>query len=139
MDIRNIMWNEALPIRHKVLWPNKPLLFCKVAGDEAASHYGVYFNDKLVSVASIYIKDRVARLRKFATLTEFQGRGIGSSLIAHIMKELGTHGIEVFWCDARKTAISFYKKLGMKQHGAEFNKSGVSYFKMEVSLEPLAI
>jgi len=134
MDIRNIMWHEALPIRHEMLWPNKPLLFCKVEGDETASHYGVYHNDKLVSVASIYIKNRDARLRKFATLTGFQGRGIGSSLITHIMTDLNANGIESFWCDARKTAVSFYKKFGMEQQGLEFNKSGVLYFKMEVSL-----
>ena len=85
MDIRSILWDEALPIRHEVLWPNKPLQFCKVDGDETAKHYGAYLNDKLVSVASIYMDGRVARLRKFATLAVFQGRGIGSKLINHIL------------------------------------------------------
>ena len=134
MDIRIITWDEALPIRHSVLWPNKPLSFCKVDGDETATHYGVYLNDKLVSVASIYIEGRVARLRKFATLADFQGRGIGSQLIAQIVSELKKAGVESFWCDARKTAVVFYKKFGMVIQGDEFIKSEVSYFKMEVSL-----
>ena len=134
MDIRIIKWNEALHIRHKVLWPNKSLSFCKVDGDETATHYGVYLNDKLVSVASIYIEGRVARLRKFATLADFQGRGIGSQLIAQIVSELKKVGIESFWCDARKTAVGFYKKFGMEIQGNEFIKSDISYFKMEVSL-----
>ncbi|WP_430520069.1 hypothetical protein [Aliivibrio sp.] len=30
--------DEALPIRHEVLWPTKPMLFCKVDGDETAKH-----------------------------------------------------------------------------------------------------
>jgi predicted GNAT family N-acyltransferase len=133
MDIRTIKWHEALPIRHEVLWPDKPLLFCKVDGDESAKHYGVYVNDKLVSVASIYIEYPIARLRKFATLVGYQGCGIGSKLIKHIMKELEKVGVESFWCDARKTAIGFYNRFGMKVQGVEFYKSGVLYVKMEVS------
>jgi len=134
MEIKSISWDEALPIRHKVLWPNKPLLFCKVDADETAQHYGVYSNNQLVCVASIYLDGRAARLRKFATLAEFQGQGIGSTLIAHILKALKTTNINKFWCDARITAIGFYKKFGMEQHGSQFNKSSEVYVKMEVML-----
>ncbi|PKI15956.1 GNAT family N-acetyltransferase [Colwellia sp. 12G3] len=136
MDIRKISWDEALPIRHEVLWPNKSLLFCQVKGDDIAKHYGVYLDDKLVSVASIYIEDSVARLRKFATLVAFQGRGIGSKLITHILSELINSGTEDCWCDARTTAVGFYQKFGMQSQGTEFNKSGIWYFKMAVSLIP---
>ncbi len=139
MDIRRISWHEALPIRHEVLWPNKPLAFCKVNGDETAKHYGAYLNDKLVCVASIYMDGRVARLRKFASLEEFQGRGIGSKLITHILSELTKSGTESFWCDARTTAVGFYKQFAMEKQGSEFSKSGTSYFKMAVSLIPVTI
>jgi predicted GNAT family N-acyltransferase len=134
MDIRLITWSEALAIRHEVLWPDKPALFCKVNGDETAKHYGVYINDDLVSVASIYIENRVARLRKFATLVRFQRGGIGSTLITHIMGELKVLGIEFFWCDARKSAVGFYKNFGMEQQSDEFTKSGLVYVKMKVQI-----
>jgi predicted GNAT family N-acyltransferase len=133
MDIRLITLDEALPIRHCVLWPDKQLSFCKVDGDDAASHYGVYLNNTLVSIASIYVEGRVARLRKFATLEDFQGRGAGTQLINYIVAELKQAGIEIFWCDARTTAVGFYKKFGMEVQGAEFVKSGIGYYKMEVS------
>lgn len=133
MDIRVITLDEALPIRHRVLWPDKPLSFCKVDGDDVASHYGVYLNNTLVSVASIYVEGRVARLRKFATLENFQGRGSGTQLISYIVAELKQAGIEIFWCDARTTAVGFYKNFGMEVQGAEFVKSGIGYYKMEVS------
>jgi len=136
MDIRTIKWHETMPIRHEVLWPNKPLIFCKVDGDEHAQHYGIYLAEKLVSVASVYMEGRIARLRKFATLVEFQGCGLGSALITHIVEQLEKVGAESFWCDARKTAVGFYKKFGMEKQGAEFNKSGILYFKMEVSFKP---
>jgi len=137
MEIQAIQWQEALPIRHKVLWPNKTALFCKVEGDESAKHYGIYIEGKLVSVASIYIENNTARLRKFATLAELQGNGLGTKLITHILKELITMNISYFWCDARKSAMNFYQKFNMVAQGGEFDKSGVMYVKMAVQLLPL--
>jgi len=132
--IRTILWQDALPVRHEVLWPNKPISFCKIDGDEVARHYGIYIKEQLVSVASIYIDDKTARLRKFATLAEFQGKGLGTQLINHILSDLKQLNIITFWCDARKTAIGFYQKFNMEQEGGEFNKSEVAYVKMNVAL-----
>lgn len=141
MDIRKIDWQQALPIRHHVLWPDKAITFCKVEGDELGKHYGVYINNEIVSVASIYIEKSdteggpmSARLRKFATLVSFQGQGIGTELISYIILQLKSLGVRVLWCDARKTAIGFYQRFGMVQQGEEFDKSGVLYFKMKVTL-----
>lgn len=134
MDIRIITLDEALPVRHRVLWPNKPLSFCTVEGDESSIHYGVYLHNVLVCVASTFINYRVARLRKFATLEEFQGRGVGTQLIRHIVGEITRANVETFWCDARTTAVGFYEKFGMEVQGDEFIRSGISYYKMEVSL-----
>ena len=134
MNVRAIKWEEALPVRHKVLWPSKAAMFCKVDGDEFANHYGIFIEGKLVSVASVYIEDNSARLRKFATLAKFQNAGLGTKLITHILNALKDRGIEYFWCDARITAIGFYQKFNMMQEGGEFNKSGVLYVKMKVEL-----
>jgi len=134
VEIRAINWQDALPLRQEVLWPDKPISFCQVDGDEDAQHYGVYKAGSLVCVASVYKNKDVARLRKFATLDAFQRLGIGSRLIKHIMRELQHEGIRLFWCDARITAAGFYEKLGMEKQGEEFNKSGVLYFKMQIHL-----
>lgn len=137
MDIRALTEEEVLPIRQQVLWPDKPAEFCQVEGDDVAAHFGVFHHDTLVSVASIYQDGRVARLRKFATLPEFQGLGFGSGLIAHIVKTLNNANVEYFWCDARVSAMGFYQQLGMEKRGDEFYKSGVLYVKMAMKLASL--
>jgi ribosomal protein S18 acetylase RimI-like enzyme len=134
MDVRIITLDEALPVRHRVLWPDKPLSFCTVEGDESSIHYGVFLHNDLVCVGSTFINNRTARLRKFATLEEFQGRGAGTQLISHIVGEIIQADVETFWCDARSTAVGFYKKFGMEVRGDEFIRSGISYYKMEVKL-----
>jgi len=132
MNIQQITWDEALPVRHCVLWPTKSLLFCKVEGDEAANHYGAFVDGQLVCVASIYIDGNKARLRKFATLSEFQSKGIGTKVIEYLVSELKDLNIGYFWCDARTSALGFYQKFGLQTEGSEFKKSSVSYYKMAV-------
>lgn len=134
MRIQPITWRQALPIRHRVLWPNKPLEFTKIDGDEEANHYGVFMDEKLVCVASIYIKATEARLRKFATLPEHQNEGVGSSMIQFILSDLELSNIEHLWFDARETATGFYKKFGFSIVSEKFYKSGIAYYKMSIRL-----
>ncbi len=138
MRIKTIAWQDALPIRHTVLWPDKAIEFCKVEGDEHANHYGAFVDQTLVCVASIYIKEscdgRTARLRKFATLPQYQGQGVGSKVIEHAITKLKAEQVLRFWCDARTSALGFYQRFGLEVEGDEFDKSGVKYFKMSVEL-----
>lgn len=133
MNIQKVTAAEVLPIRHRVLWPDKPPSFCEVEGDACATHYGAFIGGKLVCVASVYKNDHEARLRKFATLPDYQGQGIGSKVMDHLIRDLKLAHVSYFWCDARTSALSFYQRFGLDVEGSEFQKSGVSYFKMSVS------
>ncbi|WP_234496381.1 GNAT family N-acetyltransferase [Vibrio maritimus] len=132
MEIKTLTADEVLPIRHQVLWPDKPESFCRVEGDEQALHYGALVNDRLVCVASVYLDGKTARLRKFATLEDYQGQGIGTKILEHTIASVRALGIDYYWCDARVSAQDFYKKFGLAVEGEAFNKSGIWYFKMSV-------
>jgi ribosomal protein S18 acetylase RimI-like enzyme len=134
MEIRNIQWEETIPLRHKVLWPNKPPEFCKVDGDEEGIHFGAFINNELICVASIYLKAEKARLRKFATDAYFQNQGIGSKMLDFIIRDLKNTDAKVFWCDARESALGFYERFDMYKCSDRFYKADVAYFKMEVAL-----
>lgn len=135
MEIKEISWQQTMPVRHKVLWPDKPIAHCQVPGDENGWHFGVYEEDALVCVASVYAKDNSARLRKFAALPERQGNGIGSMLLKHIIERLKEKGVTHFWCDARESAQGFYQRFGFVRESEIFYKSEVPYYKMGVNLE----
>jgi predicted GNAT family N-acyltransferase len=134
MHITTINWQDALPIRQQVLWPDYPASFCQIDGDDTALHYGAYLDNQLVCVASLYLEGTTARLRKFATLPAYQKQGIGSSMLQHMLNELKLYQINYFWCDARLSAESFYGKFGLIRSGAIFEKSGIQYIKMERQL-----
>lgn len=134
IKIQQVDTQQVLPVRQQVLWPDKPMSFCLVDGDEMARHYGAFVADQLVCVASIYINGNDARLRKFATVEQYQGQGIGTKVIQHVLDSLRNRDVDYFWCDARTTAIGFYRRFGLQTEGEEFHKSNVGYFKMSLSL-----
>lgn len=134
MDIRQITWQQAIPIRQRVLWPEKPSEFCYVDGDDTAIHFGAFVSGILVCVASIYIEGNTARLRKYATELTFQGQGIGSAVLNEVITYLTAHKITNFWCDARASALSFYQRFGMVRQSERFYKSEVPYYKMAMAL-----
>jgi ribosomal protein S18 acetylase RimI-like enzyme len=134
LDVINLSWQETLPIRHVVLWPNETPEFCKVKGDDEALHFGVIINEKIVCVASIYINANSARLRKFATLNQYQGKGVGSFLLKHLITKLKARDINHLWFDARESAIGFYTRLGFTVTGELFYKQKISYYKMSANL-----
>ncbi|MEZ9906071.1 GNAT family N-acetyltransferase [Vibrio breoganii] len=135
MQIRLITPEATLPIRHRVLWPSKPIEFCQVKEDDSGIHFGVFEDDSLLCVASVFITGAEARLRKFATLHEHQGRGMGTGMIEHIIEYLKQQGVTCFWCDARESAQEFYARFNMQKHGERFFKSGEPYFRMSVELK----
>ncbi|PKH87167.1 GNAT family N-acetyltransferase [Colwellia sp. Bg11-28] len=134
MEIRAISWKQTISLRQSVLWPNEPPEYCHVEGDLDASHFGVFIDGLLICVASIYLTSNSARLRKFATDTRYQNQGIGSKMLEHIIQTLRNNCIEIFWCDARESAIPFYERFGMQASSERFYKADLPYYKMEVIL-----
>ena len=113
MIIKQITSSETLIIRHKVMWPTKPMDFVMLPNDENGKHYGLFVNDKLTSVISIFIDDNIAQFRKFATLKEHQGKGYGSFLLEEIISLLKQEKINKLWCNARVEKTNFYIKHGL--------------------------
>ena len=134
MEICAISWEQTIPLRQSVLWPNKLPEYCHVDGDIEASHFGVFVDGLLVCVASVYLTSNRARLRKFATEPRYQNQGIGSKMLEHIIQTLRSSQVDIFWCDARESAIQFYDRFGMQACSERFYKADVAYYKMEVAL-----
>jgi ribosomal protein S18 acetylase RimI-like enzyme len=134
MKISAISWQQTIPLRQRVLWPDKAQEFCHVDGDVDGIHYGAFIDGELICVASIFVTSGKARLRKFATDTRYQNQGVGSTMLEHIIQSLKSSQIAYFWCDARASALGFYERFGMQPCGDCFYKENVAYYKMAMAL-----
>ena len=131
MTIKEVSIDQILPIRQQVMWPDKPIDFVRVPEDENGIHFGLFVEENLVSVVSVFIHGQEAQFRKFATLEQFQGKGNGSKLLQYIFDFLEAKNTKRIWCNARISKAGFYQKFGMTTTDATFEKEGMEYVVME--------
>ncbi len=127
IEARLIKSHLTHQIRHKVLWPHKNQENCAIKEDllKETFHVGVFLNEELVSIGTFIKidnnlfenKHKQYRLRAMGTSKEHQKKSMGKKLILHAKKILITKKVDILWCDARKEAITFYKKIGFKTKG----------------------
>ena len=141
--VRRVPAAVVWPIRHQVMWPEKPPEYSHVIGDEdprVSQHFGLYVDgDRLVSVCSLFFDDaECAQFRKFATLDAEQRRGHGSHLLQHVLAAAREAGARSICCNARIEQAPFYAKFGLVErsgNGTAFEKGGRQYIIMEMPLE----
>ena len=116
MQIKSITAEETWQLRHEVMWPNEPFDFIKLSEDSKGNHFGLYVEDKLTSVVSLYeTHTGVAQFRKFATKADKQGKGYGTKLLLHLIQFAQEQGFHTLWCNARVDKTDFYKKFGFRE------------------------
>lgn len=130
-NITEIAHEETINIRHQVMWPDQPVDYVKLPNDDHGQHYGLFIEDHLVSVISLFILNQEVQFRKFATLNEHQGKGYGSLLLKHIMDIAAKQNLRKIWCNARVDKSGYYSKFSMKQTAQIFEKGGIDYVIME--------
>ncbi len=123
---------QTFDLRHRVLWPDQPRDFVIVPGDDAALHFGVLDNGQVIGIVSMFDTDDGAQLRKLATDPAFQGRGIGSALVAHVVQTARISGTHRIFLSGRHSALDFYKSFGFAAYGDPYLVENVPCQKMEI-------
>ena len=137
-SIEQIPPEATLRVRQAELYPNLLLKKLQLDEDEDGIYFGLFHQNKLISVVSYFDKeDGTVQFRKFATLKEFQHQGFGSALLKYILAYAEEQKMKKIWCNARSTAINFYKKFGMETTNQTFSKDGIDYIIMEKHLNQL--
>ena len=124
------------PIRQQVMYPGEDLEKVRLKDDPQGIHFGLFDNNQLISVCSWFKEGQKAQFRKFATLTQFQASGYGTQLLKYIIQFSIRESVNILWCNARLSAVNFYKKLGFTETPIRFSANGHDFVIMELLLEP---
>jgi GNAT superfamily N-acetyltransferase len=129
IEIRVISATEMIPVRHAVLRPGRPVesAWYSNDGEPETVHFGAYRDGRLLSVASVYRAEMpehpgvpAIQLRGMATVSEAKGAGLGSALVAAVVEFAQSKRAQILWCNARISAVGFYRKLGFEIMSGEF-------------------
>jgi GNAT superfamily N-acetyltransferase len=131
IEIQPIAPARTYALRHAVLWPDKPLAYVQLPDDAAGRHFGAFVAGTLVAVISLFVEaGGAARFRKFATDPAWQGRGVGTALLHHVVGQARAQGASHLWCDARQNTLPFYQRFGLAPEGDVFYKGAVPYVRL---------
>ena len=134
MVIKEISLEQVLPVRQRVMYPEKSLEELTLDQDTKGLHIGLFKENQLISVVSVFTEDTELQFRKFATLHEYQGKGYGKQLLQYIINYSISHGINRIWCNARKNAMGFYQQFGFSETEKTFRKDGYDFVIAELFL-----
>jgi ribosomal protein S18 acetylase RimI-like enzyme len=54
-----------------------------------------------------------------------RGRGVGRALVAEGLSRVSAMGAQLVWCDARKAAVGFYRRMGFTVVTEEYDLRSV--------------
>ncbi len=134
ITIKQITAKETYPLRHSVMWPNQPISFIQLSDDEKGIHFALFRDEELLSVISLFIDQKSAQFRKFATLTTEQNKGYGTTLLQHVIDYTINKKINLLWCNARVDKTGYYKKFGFKETNKTYRKKGIDFVFIEREL-----
>lgn len=127
--IKEVAVADVYQLRNKVLRPGQPVEACHYKEDsrDGVFHLAATDNNAIVGIASFYPErhpelkeDSSWRLRGMATDPDVRGQGIGVKLLRQGIKNCHSRGAKILWCNARTSAMAFYRKLNFEIYGDEF-------------------
>ncbi|WP_316812987.1 GNAT family N-acetyltransferase [Pedobacter heparinus] len=134
VQIEQIRFDLTWRIRHEVMYPDSAYEVIKLEDDPKGIHFGLFANDQLVTVVSLFNEGKIYRFRKFATIVAAQGKGYGSLMLNHIINYVKTMGAEKLWCNARVSAADFYGRFGFVQTDQRSLSKGIDFVIMQLEL-----
>ena len=131
VEIKEIKASETWRLRYEVMYPDTSIDFVKLPNDIEGKHFGLFYNDELVSVVSLFFEGKVVQFRKLATKKSVQGNGFGSLLLNYIFEYSRNMKATKVWCNARQDKSGFYQNFDMFETKNKFKKGEIDYVIME--------
>ena len=108
-------WNSYFDLRYRILrapW-NQPPGSEKNEGDKSAEHAACFLNGEIIGVGRLDLFEyNYGQVRFMAVEKDYQGNGIGKSIIEYLEDLSLARGDKGMVLHARENALEFYSKLG---------------------------
>jgi GNAT superfamily N-acetyltransferase len=133
--VRRATAAEVLPLRAKILRPNRPVDDARWDCDALPDtrHWLLEERGRVLGVATVLSSPITEgpewQLRGMAVDDGQQGRGLGRRLLDGLVAEVA----QPLWCNARLSAVPFYEKAGWRVISDAFDIPGVGPHKRMIS------
>jgi predicted GNAT family N-acyltransferase len=138
---------DTRALRRAVLRPNWPIGSPMHGDDNPDAVHLAALDDESTVIGSCLVLPRpyplrpdaphAWQLRGMATAPEHQGNGVGGLVLGGAIVEILGRAGRLVWCDARTSAMRFYRRHGFIVEGDEFDQpeTGIPHFHMWRALD----
>lgn len=148
MRVLHISASDTLSLRQKVLRPGRPFEKCIFINDnhEKTLHLGVIVDEDIVGIGSLFYTTTeklcstyTLQIRGMATCPNYRKKGVGKMLLTYMIDyAINTNGSNM-WCNARESAVGFYRRAGFLKIGQKFEIEGIGpHYLMSLDIGKLA-
>lgn len=134
ISIKPIPPKQTWPVRYTVLPADKEFQDTKLLNDTEGYHLGLFEDDELISVISLFSEEQDMEFRKFGTVLRKQKKGYGSQLLSYLINYSKASGVKKLWCRALSTTCDFYRRFGFHEAQEVKDKNGNPFIVMELDL-----
>jgi len=119
-------WQGLIDLRWSVLRPGRPRSTAFFAGDNApgTTHWIAVDSDQRVIGCASLLEQDGWQLRGMAVDVHWQGKGVGAEIVRQIVDALSPEPGQL-WCNARLSAVGFYRNCGFVETGDIFPIEGI--------------
>ena len=132
IDVQHPLYRLELELRGRVL--RIPLGFPSEDAvtdfEDQCLHVIAVAGERVVACVLLHPQEARGRLLQMAVDPPFQGRGIGTELVAELEHKGRKMGLSEVFLHARHHAISFYRRLGYEVVGDVFVEVGIEHYQM---------
>ena len=137
IEVSSIAYFQSLGLRYAVLRKPLELHFnpSDFIHDFEHFHIGAFEGQQLVAILILSpINSGWVKMRQVAVDQAHQSRKLGTGLVEFAEKFIRDEGFTGIELNARKTAVTFYKKMNYEICGNEFEEVGIPHYKMMKNL-----
>lgn len=130
-------YNQALDLRYVILRLPLGLQFteAELEKDKHDLHFGLWQGSQLAACLTLTaFENGRMKMRQVAVDRGMQQQGYGKTLCLAAEVYARQNGYHTMFCNARKTAVPFYQKLGYQIVSDEFTEVGIPHYTMEKQL-----
>lgn len=99
-----------------------------------AEHFAIAESGKIVGTIRAIKEENIVHLGRFAIEKEKRGMGYGRMLINEVENFYREKGFKRIYLNAQLNALGFYKKMGYRPLGEEFEEAGIMHIRVEKAL-----
>ncbi len=128
IEFKSVSLKEIQKLRKINLYSNNLSNLSKYKEDayEKTKHYGIFKDHKLVSGLTLIentkgLMEKDVQIRGMFTIEGEMRKGYGSMLIKNVIIKSKQNKVKIIWCNARISALKFYKRNKFIEVGEKFN------------------